>query len=175
MERSLKHYCVVETRMGYVGLVGMDGILTRSSLPKPTYQGALAEVKAGLLEEAVENIAAFGELPKDLRGYFNGEKVDFSNVAIDLREYGLFYAKVILAARKIPYGTTVTYGELARMAGSPGAARAVGRAMALNKFPIVVPCHRVVASGGKLGGFSSGAEWKLRLLKLEGVKLARYC
>ena len=72
---------------------------------------------------------------------------------------------------ELPYGETITYGELARKLGQPGAARAVGAAMAANPLPIVVPCHRVVASGGGLGGYGGGLELKARLLAHEGVLL----
>jgi methylated-DNA-[protein]-cysteine S-methyltransferase len=88
-----------------------------------------------------------------------------------------FSVRVYEAARRVPPGCTVSYGELARAAGSPGAARAVGRAMATNPFPIVIPCHRVLASGGKAGGFSAygGVATKDRLLAIEKapVRLAR--
>lgn len=82
-----------------------------------------------------------------------------------------FHRKVYKALCKIPAGKTITYAELARRAGSPGAARAVGQAMAKNPFPIVIPCHRVVAGNGKLGGYSGrgGVAIKRALLALEGA------
>jgi len=164
----MRHYCTIETRMGHVGLVARDGKLVRSTLPKRTPEEALAEIRAGLGNGGVEDEAAFGDLPDRLHRYFEGERVDFSGVKIDLSGHGPFHAKVLGAARKIPYGALVTYGELARVAGSQRAARAAGSAMAANNTPIIVPCHRVIASGGKIGGFSSGLEWKRELLRLEG-------
>jgi len=80
-----------------------------------------------------------------------------------------FQMAVYKALALIPCGTTVTYGELAKLAGSPNAARAIGSTMSKNRFLIALPCHRVVASGGKLGGFSSGIDNKIRLLKTEGI------
>ena len=82
-----------------------------------------------------------------------------------------FHRKVYKALCKIPAGKTITYAELAKRAGSPGAARAVGTAMAKNPFPIVIPCHRVVAGNGKLGGYSGrgGVATKKALLALEGA------
>lgn len=82
-----------------------------------------------------------------------------------------FHRKVYLALCKVPAGKTVTYAELARRAGSPGAARAVGQAMAKNPWPVVIPCHRVVAGNGRLGGYSGrgGVATKRKLLQLEGV------
>ncbi len=84
-----------------------------------------------------------------------------------------FHRKVYKALCKVPAGTTITYAELAKRAGSPGAARAVGQAMAKNPFPIVIPCHRVIASNGKLGGYSGrgGVAAKRALLAREGVFL----
>ncbi len=84
-----------------------------------------------------------------------------------------FHRKVYNALCKVPAGKTITYAELARRAGSPGAARAVGTAMAKNPFPVVIPCHRVVAGNGKLGGYSGrgGVATKKALLALEGVSL----
>ncbi len=79
-----------------------------------------------------------------------------------------FWLLVQRAARKIPYGEVTTYRDLARMAGNARAARAAGSAMARNHLPIIVPCHRVVASNG-LGGFALGMEWKRQLLRLEGI------
>lgn len=84
-----------------------------------------------------------------------------------------FHRKVYQALCKVPAGKTITYAELAKRAGSPGAARAVGTAMAKNPWPIIIPCHRVVAGNGKLGGYSGrgGVATKVALLELEGVTL----
>ncbi len=168
----MSHYCTIETRMGHVGLAARDGKLTRSTLPKPTREEALREATAGSDERAVEDVAGFGDLPDRLRRYFGGERVDFGDVKIDLTDHCPFHAKVLAAAQRIPHGTLVTYDELARMAGSPRAARAAGSAMAANDTPIIVPCHRVIASGGKIGGFGGGPEWKRELLRLEGIEKA---
>jgi len=75
------------------------------------------------------------------------------------------------ALRAIPYGETRSYGELARAIGKPGAARAVGAACGANPWPIIVPCHRVIAADGALGGYSAGLKWKRVLLELEGTRL----
>ena len=83
-----------------------------------------------------------------------------------------FQLCVANATRRIPYGTTVSYGQLASLAGYPRAARAVGTVMSQNRFPILIPCHRVLASGGKLGGYTSvaGVDFKSRLLGLESQR-----
>lgn len=99
-----------------------------------------------------------------------GERVDLTAVALDMDGVPAFERAVYRSAREIPPGRTLTYGEIAKHIGQPGAAREVGVALARNPFAIVVPCHRVVAANGKLGGFSGagGTETKLRLLAIEG-------
>jgi methylated-DNA-[protein]-cysteine S-methyltransferase len=107
-----------------------------------------------------------------LERYFAGEQVDFTEIELDGSIVPAFNARVYDTLRRVPFGTTTTYGALAKAAGADiGASRAVGMAMGRNPWPIIVPCHRVLASGGKIGGFSApgGAETKQRLLALEGV------
>jgi methylated-DNA-[protein]-cysteine S-methyltransferase len=102
-----------------------------------------------------------------------GERIDFSAVALDLAGVAPFYAEIYDAARRVGWGETATYGELARRVGAPGAARAVGQAMARNPVAVIIPCHRILASGNKVGGFSAfgGAFSKQKLLGLEGVRI----
>jgi methylated-DNA-[protein]-cysteine S-methyltransferase len=103
-----------------------------------------------------------------------GEPTDLSAVPLDLAGIEPFPARVYAAARVIPYGATATYGALAARLGAPHDAREVGAALARNPFPLIVPCHRVTAAGGRLGGFSApgGAATKRRLLALEGARAA---
>lgn len=104
-----------------------------------------------------------------LQAYAKGRRVDFADFEIDTGSLSDFGLRVAIECRKIPYGKTLTYDQLAAKAGSPGAARAVGNRMAANRTPIIVPCHRVLPSGRGLGGFSAagGVELKRRLLELE--------
>jgi methylated-DNA-[protein]-cysteine S-methyltransferase len=121
------------------------------------------------LPSARESRAERGEheLADRIRGYFEGERVEFGDVQIDLSWGTDFQVALAEALRAVPYGETVTYGELAALAGRPNAPRAAGTFCAENRFPLVVPCHRVVAAGG-LGGYGSlGGEYKRRLLELE--------
>ena len=104
-----------------------------------------------------------------LRSYFAGEPVDFDDVRFELDSATPFRQALADALRRVPRGEVVTYGELAALAGRPGAARAAGTFCARNHLPIVIPCHRVVAAGG-LGSYGSlGLEYKRRLLALEGL------
>lgn len=162
--------CAVETPRGWIGLASSQGRLKRSTLPLETREEAVRTACAELPCEAREDESAFGDLPERLRRYFSEDNVSFEDVELDLDAYGPFHAAVLGAARRIAYGQVVTYRDLARMAGSERAARAAGSAVARNAFPVIVPCHRVVASGGRLGGYSSGLAWKIELLRLEGAQ-----
>lgn len=111
------------------------------------------------------------DLPARFIEYFSGQPDDFHDVEIDLGEATAFQRSVTDALRRVPRGEVVSYGELAALAGYPRAARAVGTFCALNRFALIVPCHRVVAAHG-IGGYgSAGVEVKRRLLALEGVGL----
>lgn len=101
--------------------------------------------------------------------YFAGEHVGFDDVEIDADDWTTFQLDVLRTLRSVPYGEVVSYGELAGVAGHPSAQRAAGTFCAQNRYPLVVPCHRVVSASG-LGGYGSlGREYKRRLLELEGV------
>ncbi len=102
-----------------------------------------------------------------LEHYFKGEVADFDVLPVDMTGGSRFQIAVWTAAREIPYGHTVSYGEAALMAGAPGASRATGSALGCNPVPIIVPCHRVIRSDGSLGGFSIGVDIKIKLLALE--------
>ncbi len=103
--------------------------------------------------------------------YAEGNRIDFGTLEIDQSWMTDFQKSVVASCRSIPYGETLSYAELATLAGTPGASRAVGTVMASNRFPIVVPCHRVLAAGRKMGGFSAprGTEFKREILELEGA------
>jgi methylated-DNA-[protein]-cysteine S-methyltransferase len=120
--------------------------------------------RAGALERQREH-----EVIERIRAYFAGATVAFDDVELDLDWATPFQAKVAAALRAIPYGEMVTYGELAALAGHPNAQRAAGTFCAHNRFPLFVPCHRVVAADG-LGSYGSlGLSYKRRLLELEGA------
>jgi methylated-DNA-[protein]-cysteine S-methyltransferase len=113
------------------------------------------------------------EVAIELQEYFAGRRVRFT-VPVDLAAVDAGFPRAVyeLLYQAVPFGETVSYGELAEMAGHPGAARAVGNAMSRNPVPIVVPCHRVVAAGGRIGGYGpSGVGTKRKLLALEGIEL----
>ena len=172
--REETHYCLFDTDLGACGIAWSAQGLTRFQLPEAD-RGAtekrLRAIAAGRGPEAppqqVEQVIA------DVQRYTAGERVDFASIVLDLTGVSPFYCKVYDAARRVGWGATATYGELARQAGSPGAARGVGQALSRNPIAVIIPCHRILASGNKVGGFSAfgGTVSKQRLLALEGVRV----
>jgi len=129
-----------------------------------TIRGKRARVSRGTAPEA-EHLA------HELAAYFEGARSDFGDVEMDTEGWTPFQLDVLRALRRVPHGEVVSYADLARLAGHPRAQRAVGTFCARNRFPVVVPCHRVVSSNG-LGSYGSlGLDYKRRLLALEGVTL----
>ena len=110
-----------------------------------------------------------GEVGRLLLDYSSGKEVSLDEIPLDIPASTDFVDRVRQRCREIPYGETLSYGELATAAGAPRAARAIGNVMAANPTPLLVPCHRVVAAGGRLGGFSApdGVDFKQRLLEME--------
>lgn len=162
-------FAAVNTNLGWVGFGGSGAGLAFFVLPKSSRKAALSAIK-GFAADAVEDDCAFKDLPHRLQRYFNGEKVLFSD-RIDLNGATAFHKVVWNVTRSIPYGETRSYAWVAQRIGRPQAFRGVGRALARNPLPIIVPCHRVVASNGSLGGFGGGLELKRRLLELEAGRL----
>ena len=119
------------------------------------------------------DLALAEDVLEKLQSFAAGEEVDLSRVPVSLAHLTPFQRRVVKACRAIKRGRALSYGEVAAAAGSPGAARAVGQVMRTNRTPLLVPCHRVVAAGGKIGGFSApqGLVMKRRLLELESDQL----
>jgi methylated-DNA-[protein]-cysteine S-methyltransferase len=114
------------------------------------------------------------ELADGLERFAAGEAVDFSDVPLELGHLTPFARRVVAECRRVGWGKTSSYGELATASGGPGAARAVGSVMAKNRFPLIVPCHRVLAAGGAIGGYSApdGLTMKRRLLAMERSQIS---
>ena len=162
-------YDIFETPLGWVGALASSQGLRRTTLPYPSPD--LCAVRLDL--EAVEATVSpetFESLRSRLLLYFIGTPVSFAVDPIDVADASPFLRAAWSACRTIPYGQTRTYGWLATHAGRPRSPRAAGQSMARNRLPVIIPCHRVVASDGGLGGFGSGAsmlDLKRRLLDLE--------
>jgi methylated-DNA-[protein]-cysteine S-methyltransferase len=175
MSEAIQHYHVFETAMGFCAIAWSDAGVARFQLPTKTAEATerLMHRRASGAEPGAppEDIAAVVEAAKR---YFGGEETDFSQVQLDLASQDAFFAQIYDALRRVGWGRTTTYGALAKEVGAGReAARGVGEAMAKNPTPLIIPCHRVLAAGGKIGGFSApgGSKTKTRMLELEGVRL----
>ena len=158
-------YTTFNTRMGWVGILGSPKGLRCTTLPQPSSKEA-RELLGDQVNYAARSHNRFNGLIERLRAYFNGGKIDFPD-KLDLSGATPFQRKVWEATRLIPYGKTRSYNWVAEQIKKPLASRAVGQALAQNPLPIIIPCHRVVATNGKLGGFTGGTEIKRQLLNLE--------
>jgi methylated-DNA-[protein]-cysteine S-methyltransferase len=173
MSQSAHHYHVFETAMGFCAIAWGAAGVTRFQLPTKS-----ADATERLMFRRASG-AERGAPPKDVaavveaaKRYFGGEDIDFASVRVDLAGQDAFFAQIYDALRGVGWGRTTTYGALAKAVGAGRErARDVGEAMAKNPMPLIIPCHRVLAAGGKIGGFSApgGSKTKVRMLELEGV------
>ena len=173
MGQAAHHYLIFETRGGFCGIAWNNAGITRFQLPGKSAEGAQRMLlrrapgaKPGAPTPEVAGAVAA------VKRYFEGEETDFSGFRLDLSDQNAFFKQIYAAARQVGWGRTTTYGTLAKELGAgPEAARDVGEAMAKNPVALIIPCHRVLAAGGKVGGFSApgGSAAKIRMLELEGV------
>ncbi len=158
-------YITFNTDMGWVGVLGLAKGLLRLTLP----QRSVHEVRQ-LLGDSVSHATwsphLFKDLMERLKVYFSGHRTTFAD-KLDLSRATHFQREVWETTRLIPYGETRSYAWVAEQIKKPRAMRAVGQALSKNPLPIIIPCHRVVASDGKLSGFGGGVEMKRYLLSLE--------
>ncbi|KQV84522.1 methylated-DNA--[protein]-cysteine S-methyltransferase [Rhizobium sp. Root1220] len=176
MEQAASKYCIFKTAGGFCGIAWSDVGITRFQLPTGSAEGTerllLRRVPGSEPAEPTPEVA---DAVSAVQRYFEGKPTDFSDVKLDLDGQDAFFRRIYAAARQIGWGHTTTYGALAKQLGAgPEMARDVGQAMAKNPVALIIPCHRVLAAGGKIGGFSApgGASSKTRMLELEGVSLA---
>lgn len=169
-------FALFDTKIGLCGLAWSGSALRGVQLPEAHAAEALGQLKRRFpdldgAEPPVWVVAAIDALTAFLSG---AAEADLAAIPIDLTSVGEWERRVYQAARQVPAGSTVTYGELALRLGDPGKARAVGQALGRNPWPIVIPCHRITAAGGRMGGFSApgGTATKLKLLEIEGALAA---
>lgn len=164
------------TALGRCGIAWSERGITRLQLPEPS--------DAATRQRLIRNLAVAVQQPPPpavqavidkVVGLLAGEARDLRDVALDVDGVPPFHRRVHAVVRQIPVGETLSYGEVAARVGEPGAARAVGQAMGRNPYPIIVPCHRVLAAGGRAGGFTApgGLATKARLLQIEGARWGR--
>ena len=170
----MHEYHLFETAQGPVALAWNARGVTGFRLPGSHFD----DVRRSLLRRMPEATEAeppgrVVEVVEAIRRYFTGERIDFSDVPLDLGRQGPLFSRIYDLVRRLGWGETTTYGAIAKALGEgPEVARDVGQAMARNPIPLIVPCHRVLAAGGKIGGFSApgGSNAKARMLALEGVQ-----
>ena len=158
-------YTLIDAALGWIGLVRSPIGLRRVILPQSSPERVVELLGIGTTD-LERDISVFGDLPRRLSRYFGGQMVSFDD-ELDLAGATRFHQVVWEATRSISYGEHRSYAWVAEQVGKPGAARAVGQAMAKNPVPIIVPCHRVIASDGGLGGYAGGLDLKRQLLEME--------
>ncbi|MCF6369316.1 methylated-DNA--[protein]-cysteine S-methyltransferase [Rhizobium halophilum] len=172
---TVHRYHVFETPAGFCAIAWSNGGVSRFQLPTKS-----AEATERLMLRRLPQASSGSPAPEVSRvigavcRYFGGIPIEFSDLALDIADQDAFFRGIYSALRRVGWGKTTTYGDLAKELGAgPEAARRVGQAMANNPVPLIIPCHRVLAAGGKFGGFSAsgGLETKMRMLELEGVRL----
>ena len=174
MQKVVK-YAIFKTKWGYFGLAGTEYALYQTQLPGPKPE----KIKSMLLKNLpIPNQASsiefdktfFKTLQEQITAYFEGACVNFSrDIPLVIEGLSSFGISVLTTCRDIEFGQTITYGRLAIKSGRPNASRAVGSTLAKNPLPLLIPCHRVIRSDGKIGGFSApgGVTLKKRMLELE--------
>lgn len=176
MPDRLHHTHVFNTAAGYCGIAWNSHGVTRFQLPTSNAAEAETLLARRLTRSApAEPPPEIARVIDDVVHYFEGRPADFSDVRLDLDDQDHLFRDVYQSVRRIGWGQATSYGAVARDLGlGPEAARDVGQAMAKNPVPLIIPCHRVLAAGGKLGGFSApgGTLAKRHMLELEGISVA---
>ena len=162
-------YTSYDAPMGELLLAATPRGLVRVSFAVEDPEVTLAQLASAISPRILERPARLDEARRELDEYFAGDRREF-DLDLDWRLSSGFRRRVLRATARIPFGGTSTYSKVAGAAGSPKAHRAAGTALGANPLPIVVPCHRVLRTGGALGGYGGGLETKELLLELEGVR-----
>lgn len=159
-------YAAIDSPLGTLTLAATERGLVRLAYSRP--EELLAELASRISPRVMEAPARLDPVRRELDEYFDGHRRDF-DVALDWSLTRGFVQRVLRATARVPFGDVTTYKEVASAAGSPRAVRAAGNALGANPIPLIVPCHRVLRTGGGLGGYTGGVEVKQRLLEIEGV------
>jgi methylated-DNA-[protein]-cysteine S-methyltransferase len=161
-------YTEFDSPVGRLLLAATPRGLVRITFPVESPEVVLEQLASTVSPRVLESPARLDEVRRELDRYFEGRLHEF-DLPLDWQLSRGFYRKVLRATARIPYGQTRSYSEMASKAGSPRAVRATGTALGSNPLPIIVPCHRVLRTGGALGGYGGGLEVKQALLELEGA------
>ena len=164
--RPIIYHCTMESPVGRLHVAASEAGIVRIGFGG-SEAAFVAQVRR-LGADVVRSAARTADVVHQLRTYFAGERRTF-DVRVDLSRVTPFQRRVLMAAAGVPAGKVVSYGEIARRIGQPRGSRAVGQALGSNPIPIVIPCHRIIAAGGKIGGYGGGLARKRKLLRLEGA------
>ena len=161
-------YTIFETEWGYFGLFGTDKAVFRSCLPVRSKEKCRNTLLDGVDNAVVDN-RCFTKATDLVKYYYEGNYVDLRSIKVDVDNKTDFSRAILKKLRQVRQGKVVTYAQLAEMAGRPKAGRAVGTVLAKNPVPLIIPCHRVIRSDGKMGGFSAagGVLVKEKMLGME--------
>ena len=162
-------YTVFPVTGGYAAVAADEAGLARFYLPVENNHDAVNSLVRDYPGAVEKDTGLLSETRDMVKAYFRGLEVNFSGLPLSLGNIGDFGRKVLKAVLTIPYGETRTYKWAASEAGEKGGARAAGNALNKNPIPVIIPCHRIILSGGETGGFGAGIKWKIRLLKLEKI------
>ena len=168
MQKVIK-YAIFKTKWGYFGLAGTEYALCRTQLPGPKPEKIKSRLLKNLHNPQIDK-TFLRTLQEQITAYFESAFINFNlDVPLALDGFSSFGISVLTACRAIEFGQTITYGQLAKKSGRPNASRAVGSTLAKNPIPLIIPCHRVIRSDGKLGGFSApgGVTLKKKMLEFE--------
>ena len=173
MTIAVLDFALFDTAIGCCGIVWSERGVAGVQLPERSERATRDRIRRRY--PTAREALPTDEIQRAIDGIVSllaGEPSDLSGVTLDLEGLSDFQRRVYAVARTIPAGSTMAYGEIARRLGDPALARDVGHALGQNPYPIIVPCHRVLAAGGKAGGFSApgGVTTKLRLLSIEGAQ-----
>ncbi len=171
MQKAIK-YTIFKTKWGYFGLAAGDEGLVRTCLPLAGPEKVESQLLQNLQNSRYDK-SLFKTAQEQITAYFEGACIDFGDIPVVLSSVSHFCLLVLTACRDIGFGRTISYSRLAKKIGRPDAARAVGGALAGNPLPLIIPCHRIICSNGKMGGFSAigGKDLKAKLLKHEAEAL----
>jgi methylated-DNA-[protein]-cysteine S-methyltransferase len=174
--KATMFFCVFDTSLGSCGIAWRDSGIVGVNLMEPSTAVIRARMQTRYAD-AIESKATkpVNQVIKHICLLLQGKPADLTTALLDMQDIPAFHQRVYEFVRQIPSGKTLSYGEVAAQLGKPGGARAVGQAMGRNPFPIIVPCHRVLAANGKIGGFTAngGIDTKQRMLEIEGALLGK--
>jgi methylated-DNA-[protein]-cysteine S-methyltransferase len=173
MRKNDLKYVIFKTADGFFGLLADGKSLIRSTLPVPDYSTASKYLLVGMFNDVLEDKKMYPDIQKSIKSYYKGRYAELKKVRFMLKweELTDFSKKILNVCKKIPPGQTITYSQLAKKAGFEKAARAAGSVLAKNPLPLIIPCHRVIRSDGKIGNFSAagGSKTKKKMIEYERI------